>query len=189
MNYPLLKQLTEGVLDDIIADMVKNGELNDPAALRKRMASGDDELQPERHSYTQEHIDDGFKKYIYEQELADILKEKLGTTEITIENIGRLYAGWKICLRDNITLPIEVEELINHREWDRRQHAQPRNNQKEMAELKASMAKGIRADGHGIIDVKMTERGFDTWVSEGNHRALIAKELGITHLPMRFYYK
>jgi hypothetical protein len=123
----------------------------------------------------------GFKKYV--REAPD------GVTKI--KDVATMYGKENKAYSDNVTLSVGVEDLYKIREYDRniKNGTTGLRTKEEYESLKESIKKeGIKTPL--VVTLKKNEMGdVSAIVGEGNHRIRIARELGITHLPVEIKYR
>jgi len=124
--------------------------------------------------------------------LKEILKEKYGSSKITLDGIIKLYAEFNMKLTDNISkIDFTVKELDKYREFDRNPKHKGGDSNLSPEEFK-KLEDDIKKHGikdYGIITLYQQMNG-DVLASmgEGNHRLNIAKRLGINKMTMNIYF-
>lgn len=133
-----------------------------------------------------------FPDYIRsERGMNEKLQELYGS--VNIDGIVKMFADHNIVVADNVTLPaVPTDQLYKYREYDREMKDgwTGKATQEEYDALKQSIgAEGIREPV--ILDMTRNHKdgSIEVKLGEGNHRLKIARELGITQIPVQLYYR
>lgn len=133
---------------------------------------------------------DGHYKYVRSvSEMVSTLREYYGVP-IILEDVIRGFAEHNVVLVDSLKFEMSVDNLWKYREWDRDPFlSRGGRSPEEYDELKQSIQKDGIKDTL-IFQINRLENGnVEAYIGEGNHRIRIAKELGITKVPVRFSYR
>lgn len=132
----------------------------------------------------------GFADYLRtESEVKKVMKEKLGTSKITLDNVIKLFGDFKIKLDERVVLDYDIKEIDKYKEYDRTRQGGGKNTPEEWDELEASIRKkGIKQHGILNIDRDNNSGSMEVILGEGNHRLAIAKMAKIKKMPLRISY-
>lgn len=189
--------LIESLIDDILADFDLDKETHDHTVAKckddsyskvcKNVETYQSKAYPPR--VIKGTSDKMYPDYVRsEAELKAAIKEKLGSTELSVKNIALLYANHDIVPDDSFIVNLRVDDLFEYREYDRdiEHDFTGKMTSQEFAELKRSIEEhGIKH--HGILRMVKEDTDVEVILGEGNHRLKIARELGIETMPVGFY--
>jgi len=119
-------------------------------------------------------------------EVKEQLKEKLSTTNVSLDNILKLFAKYNLAIADNFTIKFPVEQIYKYREFDRTKET---TDSKYWDDLANSINnEGIKEPGFLILN-RLRTGNVSAILGEGNHRIAIAKKLKIKEMPLKFSYR
>lgn len=132
---------------------------------------------------------DGFRQYIRSKNDLSVEMKERGYRD-PVEAIIKLFAQHNTLVTDDLEFQLPVQSLWGYREYDRT----PKNgftglrSEDEFNELRDDIKRnGVKSPI--VFTIKRLSSGnVEAYIGEGNHRILIAKQLGIKTIPVRFHY-
>jgi len=184
-----LKQLSEDIVDDILADFPQFRKTGDRPS-QPKFTPQPSKARPPVKIQGVEH--EGFSQYLRSvSQVRQALQDHLGTPKLSLSNCIKLYTDHNYKIDDYVIIHFPTTAIYQFREYDREMNDgwTGKLTSEEYTELMKDIEKkGISFPG--ILEIRHTgNSNYEALLGEGNHRLKIALALGIDSYPMSFSYK